>query len=83
MFIIRVKRELQRVYRNGCRYNERLNAVYVVYYESIKRELKIRCIYECRCVRGLFFFFFSPFFFPVSARVVRCRPPLESLAKRY
>ena len=20
-----------------------------VYYESIKRELKIRCIYECRC----------------------------------
>jgi hypothetical protein len=26
LFIIRVKRELQRVYRNGCRYNERLNA---------------------------------------------------------
>ncbi len=25
MFIIRVKRELKRVYRNGCRYNERLN----------------------------------------------------------
>ena len=21
----------------------------VVYYESIKRELEIRCIYECRC----------------------------------
>jgi hypothetical protein len=21
----------------------------VVYYESIKRELKIRCVYECRC----------------------------------
>ncbi len=21
----------------------------VVYYESIKRETKIRCIYECRC----------------------------------
>ena len=21
----------------------------VVYYESIKRDLKIRCIYECRC----------------------------------
>jgi hypothetical protein len=21
----------------------------VVYYESIKREIKIRCIYECRC----------------------------------
>jgi hypothetical protein len=21
----------------------------VVYYESIKRELKIRCIYDCRC----------------------------------
>jgi len=21
----------------------------VVYYESIKRELKIRCIYECQC----------------------------------
>ena len=21
----------------------------VVYYESIKRELKIKCIYECRC----------------------------------
>ena len=26
LFIIRVKRELQRVYRNGCRYNEGLNA---------------------------------------------------------
>jgi hypothetical protein len=26
LFIIRVKRELQRVYRNGCRYDERLNA---------------------------------------------------------
>ena len=25
LFIIRVKRELQRVNRNGCRYNERLN----------------------------------------------------------
>jgi hypothetical protein len=25
LFIIRVKRELKRVYRNGCRYNERLN----------------------------------------------------------
>ena len=22
---------------------------FVVYYESIKRELRIRCIYECRC----------------------------------
>ncbi len=26
IFIIRVKRELKRVYGNGCRYNERLNA---------------------------------------------------------
>ena len=26
LFIIRVKREVKRVYRNGCRYNERLNA---------------------------------------------------------
>jgi len=26
LFIMRVKRELKRVYRNGCRYNERLNA---------------------------------------------------------
>jgi hypothetical protein len=26
LFIKRVKRELKRVYRNGCRYNERLNA---------------------------------------------------------
>jgi hypothetical protein len=25
LFIIRVKRELKRVYRNGCRYNERVN----------------------------------------------------------
>ena len=25
LFIIRVKRELKRVYRHGCRYNERLN----------------------------------------------------------
>ena len=22
---------------------------FVVYYQSIKRDLKIRCIYECRC----------------------------------
>jgi hypothetical protein len=27
----------------------------VVYYESIKRELKIRCIYECRCGDLVFF----------------------------
>ncbi len=26
---------------------------FVVYYESIKRELKIRCIYECRCDKRL------------------------------
>jgi hypothetical protein len=26
LFIIRVKREVKRVYRNGCRYNERLNS---------------------------------------------------------
>jgi hypothetical protein len=26
LFIIRVKRELKIVYRNGCRYNERLNS---------------------------------------------------------
>ena len=26
LFIIRVKRELKRVYKNGCRYNQRLNA---------------------------------------------------------
>ena len=25
----------------------------VVYYESIKREVKIRCIYECRCYERL------------------------------
>jgi hypothetical protein len=25
LFIIRVKREIKRVYRHGCRYNERLN----------------------------------------------------------
>ncbi len=60
LFIIRVKRELQRVYRNGCRYNERLNAEtggsktpLFVYYESIKRELKIRGINKCRCVERL------------------------------
>jgi hypothetical protein len=29
----------------SCRVKREL----VVYYESIKRELKIRCIYECRC----------------------------------
>jgi hypothetical protein len=28
----------------------------VVYYESIKRELKIRCIYECRCDERLHLF---------------------------
>jgi hypothetical protein len=26
LFIVRVKRDLKRVYRNGCRYNQRLNA---------------------------------------------------------
>jgi hypothetical protein len=26
LFIIRVKREIKRVYINGCRYNERLNS---------------------------------------------------------
>ena len=26
-----------------------IGVVFVVYYESIKRELKIRCTYECRC----------------------------------
>jgi hypothetical protein len=54
LFITRVKRELKRVYRNGCRYNERLNAETggsktFVYYESIQWELKIQSIYECRC----------------------------------
>jgi hypothetical protein len=28
---------------------ERPEIVFVVYYESINQELKIRCIYECRC----------------------------------
>jgi hypothetical protein len=27
--------------------------VVVVYYESIKRKLKLRCIYECRCYERL------------------------------
>ena len=64
LFIIRVKRELKRVYRNGCRYNESGLAAgncrpgqtlktpkYLrsfVYYESMKRKLKINPIYECR-----------------------------------
>jgi len=76
LFIIRVKWELKRVYRNGCRCNERLNTetggsktprihwvalvnihchtvslvllVTVVYFESIKQELKIKGIHECR-----------------------------------
>jgi hypothetical protein len=26
-----------------------MSSVLFVYYESINRELKIRCIYECRC----------------------------------
>jgi hypothetical protein len=25
------------------------SSTFVVYYESIKREIQIRCIYECRC----------------------------------
>ena len=28
-------------------------SIYVVYYESIKRKLKIKCIYECRCYERL------------------------------
>ncbi len=28
LFIIRVKRELKRVYRNGCRYNERVGCLF-------------------------------------------------------
>jgi hypothetical protein len=39
LFIIRVKRELERVYRNGG----------VVYYKSRKREVKIRLMNESRC----------------------------------
>ena len=27
--------------------------VFLVYYESIKRKLKIKCIYECRCYERL------------------------------
>ncbi len=41
---------------DACRCDERLKTKHcsrgseiVVYYESIKREIKIRCIYECRC----------------------------------
>ena len=30
-------------------HNHQSTPAVVVYYESIKRELKIRCIYECRC----------------------------------
>jgi hypothetical protein len=28
---------------------DKINPTWVVYYESIKWDLKIRCIYECRC----------------------------------
>jgi hypothetical protein len=34
---------------NGMEILMTLSEEYVVYYESIKRELQIRCIYECRC----------------------------------
>ena len=34
---------------NGMEILMALSEEYVVYYESIKRELQIRCIYECRC----------------------------------
>jgi hypothetical protein len=37
LFIIRVNRELKRVYRNGCRYNERLNADVQLKQEDLKR----------------------------------------------
>jgi hypothetical protein len=34
---------------NEGRWDERLKVRVFVYYESIKRELKIKPIYECRC----------------------------------
>ncbi len=37
LFIIRVKRELKRVYRNGCRYNERLNAAHNIFLFFLNR----------------------------------------------
>ena len=51
-----VKRDLKRIHIDVCRYNERLNAktegwvtfMKVVYYESLKRELKTKPIYEFR-----------------------------------
>jgi hypothetical protein len=50
-----VKRELKRIHIGGYNYNndkarakEKTN-ICVVYYETIKRELNKRLIYECRC----------------------------------
>ncbi len=56
MFIIRVKREIKRVYVNGCRYTlgyakkkQVKELMLFVYYESKKRDLKRRLIYEYQC----------------------------------
>jgi len=51
LFIIRVKRELKREYRNGCRYNERLNAE-----TDLKRLAHTG-------LRFIIAFFLDPFFF--------------------
>jgi len=56
LFIIIVKRELKRVYRNGCRYNERLNA------ETGGSKTP-------RTHKTLVYFYFSLFFFEVDAHV--------------
>jgi hypothetical protein len=40
---------LRQFIKNVSKRLVRLIEFYFVYYESIKRELKIRCIYECRC----------------------------------
>ena len=58
-----MKPEIQRIHISGCRWNERPKAktdgvshIYtllfikvLVYYESIKREVKTKLTYECRC----------------------------------
>jgi hypothetical protein len=53
LFIVRVNRELQRVYRNGCRYNERLNAETGGSQTSHIHWVVWVNIYECRCEERL------------------------------
>jgi hypothetical protein len=54
LFIIRVKRELKRVDRNGCRYNERLNAetIFFLLQKHVKKKIEDKLMWNLREFSG-------------------------------